>query len=98
MARYWLSREARQDLAEIGRYTQRRWGVAQRRDYLRRLDARMDFLVDHRQTGVARDDVRPGYRSLREGRHAIFYREAADTIILHDRPDVGRHLPGADQA
>jgi toxin ParE1/3/4 len=97
MVRYRLTGAARQDLAEIGRYTQRRWGVAQRRTYLRRLDARMDFLIDHRQNGIARDDVRPGYRSFHEGRHLIFYRDAADTIeivrILHDRMDFRRHFP-----
>ena len=91
MARYRLTRAARQDVAEIGRYTQRRWGVAQRRAYLRRLNARTEFLVDHRETGALRDDVRPGYRSFHEGRHLIFYRDAADTIeivrILHDRMD-----------
>jgi toxin ParE1/3/4 len=96
MARYRLTRAARQDLAEIGRYTQRHWGVAQRRVYLRRLDQRMEFLVDHRHTGTPRDDVRPGYRSFHEGRHLIFYRETADTIevirILHDRMDVHRHF------
>jgi toxin ParE1/3/4 len=98
MARYRLTRAANEDLADIGRYTQRRWGVVQRRAYLRRLDARMDFLVDHRQIGISRDEVRPGYRVFHEGRHLIFYREAAYTIevirILHDRMDLRRHLPG----
>jgi toxin ParE1/3/4 len=97
-ARYRLTRTARQDLAEIGRYTERRWGVAQRRAYLAQLDARMDLLVDHPQVGVAREDVRPGYRCLREGRHLIFYRAAADTVeivrILHQRMDVRRYLAG----
>jgi toxin ParE1/3/4 len=101
MARYRLTRVARQDLSEIGRYTQRRWGVAQRRAYLRRLDERVEFLVDHRQTGTPRNDVRPGYRSFHEGRHLIFYRETGDTVevvrILHERMDLRRHLAG-DQA
>lgn len=96
MARYRLTRAARQDLAEIGRYTERRWGGAQRRAYLAQLDARMDLLVDHPQMGMARDDVRPGYRCLREGRHLIFYRGAAGTVeivrVLHQRMDVRRHL------
>ena len=65
-ARYRLTRTARQDLADIGRYTERQWGVAQRRAYLAQLDASLDLLVDHPQTGVARDDIRHGYRCLRE--------------------------------
>jgi len=96
MARYRLTRAAREDLAEIGRYTERRWGVAQRRAYLAQLDARMELLVDHPQMGTARDDVRRGYRCLREARHLIFYRAAAGTVeivrVLHQRMDVRRHL------
>jgi toxin ParE1/3/4 len=96
VARYRLTRAAREDLAEIGRYSGRRWGAAQRRAYLARLDARMDQLVDHPQIGVARDDLRPGYRCLREGRHLIFYRLAAATVeivrIVHQRMDVRRSL------
>jgi toxin ParE1/3/4 len=99
MASYRLTRAAREDLAEIGRYTERRWGPAQRRDYLAQLDARMESLVDHPQMGMARDDVRPGYRCLREARHLIFYRAAAGTVeivrVLHQRMDVRRHLSSA---
>ena len=101
MARYRLSHAAARDLAEIGRYTQRRWGVQQRRVYLGRLDARMDFLVDHREAGVVRDHLRPGYRSFHEGRHLIFYCATADTIevirVLHERMDVHRHFAATDE-
>lgn len=56
----------------------------------------MEFLAHNPQAGVARDDVREGYRSFPEGRHLIFYREADGTIevirLLHDSMDVPRRL------
>lgn len=96
MARYRLSREAERDLREIGRYTQRHWGAEQRRRYLYRLDRRLEFLVDNPKAGTARDDLREGFHSFPEGRHVIFYREAAGTIevirLLHDSMDVARRF------
>lgn len=92
MARYHVTRAAARDLAAIGRYTQRQWGTAQRRAYLERLHARMEFLVDHPHAGSPREDIRPGYRALHEGRHLIFYREVDDGVevvrVLHDRMNL----------
>ncbi|MGH6661932.1 MAG: type II toxin-antitoxin system RelE/ParE family toxin [Rhodospirillales bacterium] len=87
---------ARRDLKAIARYTERRWGAAQRRRYM---DGIRDCLARLRrdpELGVPRDDVGPDYRSLNAGRHVVFYRDAADAIVvvrvLHQRMDV-RRLP-----
>lgn len=88
---------ARRDLLAIGRYTARTWGTAQRTRYLRELEARLEALAAEPALGVPRDDLRPGYRCGRQGRHLIFYRPFDDGIevvrILHERMDVHRHLP-----
>lgn len=46
--------------------------------------------------GMVRDDLAPGIRASHTGRHIIFYRETAATLviirILHERMDPKRHL------
>lgn len=46
--------------------------------------------------GRGRDDLRPGYRSLRVEQHVIYYQIEDKTIrvnrILHDRQDAAREL------
>jgi toxin ParE1/3/4 len=53
---------------------------------------------------IARDDIRPGLRSLhvtrgrRRGRHFVVYRVAQPNVIevlriLHDAMDLARHVP-----
>ena len=64
MADYSLTRKARTDLLQIGRYTQGRWGVPQRRKYLDQMAARMMALAADPGLGAPRDDLREGYRSF----------------------------------
>jgi plasmid stabilization system protein ParE len=51
-----------------------------------------------REAGIGRlrTDLKPRYRSLKAGRHIIFYREIADGIevirILHEAMDLPDHL------
>jgi toxin ParE1/3/4 len=46
--------------------------------------------------GVARNDIKTGYRSLSVGRHVIFYRTTNDRLeiirVLRERMDLHRHL------
>jgi toxin ParE1/3/4 len=97
MATYRLRQAAARDLLELGRYTQQRWGAAQRRKYIARVKARLQVLADRQSLGVVRSDVAPGYRSFGEARHVIFYSERPDGIdvvrVLHERMDVARRLP-----
>lgn len=93
-----LTRLAERDLLEIGRYTQREWGREQRTAYLRRLHQRMRALAENPRLGLARDDVREGYRSWLEGRHLLFYRPLPEggilvVRVLHASMDVSRHFP-----
>lgn len=102
MASYRIYREAARDLLEIGRYTQRRWGAAQRRKYLGELDERMRFLAANPQAGAPRDDIREGCRSFLQGGHVIFYRQGPEGVeivrVLHHSMDVQRHLSGEPES
>jgi toxin ParE1/3/4 len=95
--RYKLTRGATNDLEEIARYTQRRWGMAQRVEYLATLEQRLEQLTESPRTGIARDEIVSGLRSARHGRHVIFYQENAEGIIvsrvLHSSMDLRRRLP-----
>jgi toxin ParE1/3/4 len=44
--RYRVSQRAREDLRQIGLYTQREWGKVQRRKYLSGLDSKFYFLTN----------------------------------------------------
>jgi toxin ParE1/3/4 len=96
MARFQLTRKAREDLKAIGRYTQRNWGRRQRDAYLTQLDRRFHALAEMPSLGRACDDIRPGYRRYSEGAHTICYREVGGDIeivrILHGRMDPDRHF------
>lgn len=95
-ARLKVTRAARRDLVEIGRYTLREWGEAQCRSYLTQLDDRLRLLAAAPTSGRSCDDIKPGYWRYREGRHVVFYRLVGDTIevvrILHERMLPKRHL------
>jgi toxin ParE1/3/4 len=93
---------ARADLDAIARYTERRWGIARKRLYLDMLRRRFADLRTASGLGAARDDIRPGYRSIMCGSHIVFYRETADRIeilrVLHQRMDLhGRFGIGNDE-
>ena len=91
-----LSNAAAADLIEIGQYTADHFGAAQCERYITALDRAMGSLLRSRSLGHPCDDIRPGYRRLLCGRHAIFYKVTAQTIdvirILHERMLPKSHL------
>ena len=91
-----LSAKSLEDLKSIGRFTLKSWGREQRNIYLSKLDESFHILADQPHLGIARDDIRKGYRVYHVGRHLIFYRPKSPGIeiirILHDRMDVETHL------
>ncbi|MBI5121586.1 MAG: type II toxin-antitoxin system RelE/ParE family toxin [Rhodospirillales bacterium] len=97
MAVWRLRSRAEQDIRDIAAYTEREWGVVLRRAYLKEIETRFDDLAANPYLGVARDDVRIGYRSSHIGRHVVFYRQQGDGIdivrVLHDRMDALRQFP-----
>jgi toxin ParE1/3/4 len=99
MLAFSLTARAKEDLKEVARYTQERWGREQRDLYLRMLDSCFRQLAAKPSRGSDCREIRAGYRKLSAGRHIIFYRQSAgDAIeivrILHGRMDVETHLSG----
>lgn len=97
MPRFSLTKQALEDLREIGRYTQERWGREQRRHYLALLDRYFHALAENPNQGQRCEEIRAGYRKFPSGRHVIFYREQATggieiIRVLHERMDLETHL------
>jgi toxin ParE1/3/4 len=91
-----ISRAARQDLLFIARFTERRWGKAQRNHYLKQLDEVFGLISENPSIGRACDELSPGYRKFPEGAHVIYFRttDRVEIIrILHERMDPDTHLP-----
>jgi Plasmid stabilization system protein len=91
-----ITPRARDDLKNIGRYTERKWGKAQRNTYLKRLATRFNWLAENPQLGQHRTDIEDGYYCFPEGQHLVFYlirRHAIDIIgVPHKEMDIINHF------
>src|ERR1700740_2006740 len=80
----WLKR-----ICWIGLYTHRTWGRRQCRLYLRELEERCRQRASDPTRGRSCDEIRPGLRRIRVGKHVVFYRGEPGGIlvsrILHER-------------
>ncbi len=94
--KFTLSKDALNDLRRVGRYTQKEYGVEQRKKYLARLDSRFVQLSKNPHLGRERPEIKPGYRSVVEGKHVIFYRVKDTNIeilrVLHGNMDLKRQI------
>ena len=85
------------DLIEIGEFTEQRWGVKQRNNYLETIDDAMCRIAESPGIGTKREDVASGYCAFPIRRHFIFYRLAPDSVveiirILHQARNVPPHI------
>jgi toxin ParE1/3/4 len=91
-----LSKEAREDLIEIGRYTQEKWGKEQRLKYLEQFHSTLKKLAEGKSKGRQRNELVGAPLSYGEGSPIIFYQETEKGIevlrILHKRMDFGKYL------
>jgi len=96
--RYALTRAADADLADIARYTAKRWGFEQAEAYLLALEAAFVQLAAFPDTGRPFAD-REGYFRVESGSHSVFYRKeppgALIVRVLHQRMEPRRYLPTA---
>ncbi len=87
-----VTRRAREDLKQIGRYTTGNWGKQQRDRYLKDLDRRFSWLAENPLLGKHRSDVAKGYYSFPQGEHVVFYLISKDHIdiigIPHKEMDI----------
>ena len=78
---YRITVAARADLLDIGRYTQKRWGVEQWRKYLAHLQTAFSRVAEHPQLGTPCPEIRRGYLQLFVARHRVFYRLGDDGVV-----------------
>jgi toxin ParE1/3/4 len=96
MAEFRVSRAARRDIEEIGRYTQEEWGAEQRRKYLAGLDDQLHKIAASPLTAAERAEFTPPVRLYPFGKHMIVYLTDETGVlivrILHNRMDILSHL------
>ena len=73
---------ARDDLKNIGRYTERTWGKTQRNRYLKGFEKRFKWLAENPLLGRHRKDISDTYYSFPEGQHVVFYLFDSETIDI----------------
>ncbi len=96
MSRYRVSLRAKEDLWQIGLYTQSEWGKVQRRKYLSGLDSKFSFLAGNPLITPERQEFFPVVRIHQHESHLIIYviDDLGITIlrVLHQNADINRHL------
>jgi len=93
MKAFELTKEAKDDLRIIARFTEKRWGRDQRFLYIKQFDDVFHLLAETPALGKQCDFIKKGYRRFPQGSHVLFYREASEskiTIIrvLHKNMDA----------
>jgi len=96
MADYRVSNAAQGDIREIGLYTQREWGAAQRRKYLAGMERQFERLAESPFLAAERREFTPPVRILPYERHLIVYTAEDGAVlivrVLHASMDAPAHL------
>ena len=91
-----IQRRAKQDLKHLWLYSLTHWGHRQADIYYDELIKGMDVIADNPKIGVARDDLRQGYRQYQINHHLVFYRLTSSRIhiirVLGEKMDVKGHI------
>jgi len=95
MPSYSLSPEAIKDLLTIRAHTQNKWGIQQAQIYIDALEKKCEKLAQSPHTGRERPEIKPGYRSITEGKHVIFYR--VGDSMGQTKTGAGKSKPGGDR-
>jgi toxin ParE1/3/4 len=88
-----LTKEAKEDLRKIARFTEKRWGRDQRFLYIKQFDDVFNLLAKTPSVGKKCDYIKNEYRKFPQSSHIIFYLEDVDgkiivIRILHKSMDV----------
>ena len=90
-----FSAQAHLDLVEIGDYIAQDSAETAAR-FVRRLEDHCTLLSNRPLMGRPRDEIRPGLRSVRYGRYAIFYRAIEGGVeiarVIHSARDLDTAL------
>ncbi|SNY53425.1 toxin ParE1/3/4 [Arsukibacterium tuosuense] len=94
---YRVTPRARDDLKNIGRYTEKTWGREQRNTYLKDIERRFAWLAEKPLLGKHRADLQQGYYSYPQGQHVIFYLIGDSGIevigVPHKEMDIISYFP-----
>jgi toxin ParE1/3/4 len=82
MRAFELTKEAKGDLRNIARFTEKRWGRNQRFLYIKQFDDTFHLLAEAPALGKQCDFIKKGYRKFPQGSHVLFYREASKSTII----------------
>ena len=88
-----LTKKAKSDLVNIAKYTEEKWGRAQRNLYVKQLDDSFHLLAENSFAGRECSYIKKGYRKFPQGSHVIFYTSAEKSSIriirvLHKNMDI----------
>ncbi len=90
-----LTPKAKDALQQIGLYTHQNFGERQMEIYLTKIDDGFKLICSEPTMGVARDEIKKGYRSFVVGKHSIFYRISGNKVevigITSAKMDVKSH-------
>jgi toxin ParE1/3/4 len=98
MPEYRVSKTAATDLLEIGLYTQNKWGMIKRNNYLDALQNRFTELAEDPLSTLAiqRDDIKKGILFSLINKHIIVFRRYSYGIrvvrVIHQSMDVVQHV------
>ena len=97
MSTFTLTHRAKSDLKSIAKFTENRWGRAQRNIYIKQFDEAFHMLADAPSMGKNCDFIKVGYHKFPQGSHVIFYKSvpngALEIIrILHKNMDIASRL------
>ena len=96
MPQFKVSAKAKQDLFDVGIYTQNKFGIKQRRVYLNDIADKFSLLAKKPDIGIDRVNLRNGYYSILIHKHIIFYKKYNYGIriirVLHQSMEFDKHL------
>ena len=96
MPQFKVSERANNDLFNIGLYTQNKYGIKQRNNYLDNITEKFQTLANRPEQGMQCFNIRNGYYSCLARKHKIFYKKYNYGIriirILHQTMDYHKHL------
>ncbi|MCP3867415.1 MAG: type II toxin-antitoxin system RelE/ParE family toxin [Gammaproteobacteria bacterium] len=80
------------NLIGIRAYTKEKWGIQQAITYIKALEKRFIQIAENPNLGKERPEIKPGYRSLVEGKHVIFYRVTHSGVEILGVPHTNMDL------
>lgn len=96
MPSYKVSAKAEADLYDVGLYTQNKFGVQQRNQYLDEISVKFQLLTEQPELGQDRSTLKADCYSSLIGSHVIFFKKTSYGIriirVLHQSMDLSTHI------